>query len=397
MNEDSKKKNARPSKSAGLTSFIKKGDLKDSPGFISTALPYNMGAGARQLDLFDELNEKDQALLKKSDEAYIIDRNGRRIAVTALEKKCIYALGVFISQYMEDEDLKTLIKDESVDKKLTKKEFSINVKDLANFIFHRGKTEQQDKIREILNTLASKRQVIELYSPDKKKRLVFEAPLIKLEESIRIENLDAPESDKIETNIIHVTFGSTFFWNMNKRYAYFPVRLFEIWHKKGSGTESNLFDVLLETLLYHRWHCITAYKSAKKNFDDELKSKGQNLPKEEYQKELQRRQENALTYRESLKDILDRVETKYSSYYRKGRLESDLQKAVDVLKGEYVNIITHYKKEETNSNIYLYFRYNVDYGRKETPFVPSNMLTTEVSDTSSEDKKSINEDAEKGK
>lgn len=345
-----------------LSSFIKK-SIGAGAGMISAALPYNMGASNWQPSLFDDLTPEHQIKLKKSDEVYIIDRQGRRVAVTPAEKRVIYALGIFISQNLSQEEIES-IKDNEAKVELTKKEFSIDVKELADLIYHRSKKEQQEKVKDILKTLSGKRQVMEFISTEKKQRMVIEAPMIRYEESILIEDLEAKAEDSIKYNVVNLTFGRIFFWNLQKRYAYFPVKLFEIWHSKKSGTESKLFDVLLETLLYHRWHCITAYKSAKSSLDKELKEKGQNIPKEEYNAILYKRRQNALTYRESLSSILSRVETQYTKHRRSARLQQNINDAIEVLKGPYVEIIDEYRQEETDHETYLYFKYNPKYGHE---------------------------------
>lgn len=358
-----------PKKDTNLKSFVQRpdGGSLDTSGYIPTALPYNLGAVSQQLNLFDGLDEIEKDKIESSDKYYLVDRRNRRIAISSIEKKVIYALGVFVADILKDDKLKSLVTDDKVDSALTSYQYSIDIKKFAKLIYHRSKTEQQEKLLSILDGLAGKYQAVQLEYNNGKK-VTISTPLIKIEEKVIVEDMNASIDDRLEKGLVKVSFGRLFFWNIHKRYAFFPTRLFEIWNKKGNGTETNLFDVLLDTLLYHRWHHISAYKTAESALKDELKAKGQKLPLEEYKKELYKRREIALTYRESLSSILDRVETKYVKSKKMPRFEKDLEKVITILKGEHVGIIADFRKEITPAETYLYFKYSLSYGHAALPF-----------------------------
>lgn len=92
-----------------LASYLSENKYFPDLGYVAASVPGNMGAAAVQLDLFSELSPKQQTELNKSDNAYMINRQGRRIVTTRVEKKLIYALSVWVSQYKDKPFFKNFV------------------------------------------------------------------------------------------------------------------------------------------------------------------------------------------------------------------------------------------------------------------------------------------------
>ena len=210
-----------------------------------------------------------------------------------------------------------------------------------------------------MEKLSDMRQVIKITRNGKTATIV--APLIHFGDTVVLSSEGKLEPDIMQVNII---FGKLFFIDFFKRYSCFPMRLFEIWNKKGSGTDSDLFDVLLETLLNHRWQHITAYNTAGKQLSAEIKRSGKDrLDKASFDKEVEKRKQAALYYREPMANILERTgKTYYIKQRKKGKLKEVLDSVGKALTGPYVGIIDYFHYDEKTGDLIM--RYNANYGNK---------------------------------
>ena len=343
-----------------LASYLSENKYFPDLGYVAASVPGNMGAAAVQLDLFSELSPKQQTELNKSDNAYMINRQGRRIVTTRVEKKLIYALSVWVSQYKDKPFFKNFVEQLHSEEKIKSNlEFPIDLKQFAKLMYGRNHPTQLQSIREILEKLSDMRQVIKITRNGKTATIV--APLIHFGDTVVLSSEGKLEPDIMQVNII---FGKLFFIDFFKRYSCFPMRLFEIWNKKGSGTDSDLFDVLLETLLNHRWQHITAYNTAGKQLSTEIKRSGKDrLDKASFDKEVEKRKQAALYYREPMANILERTgKTYYIKQRKKGKLKEVLDSVGKALTGPYVGIIDYFHYDEKTGDLIM--RYNANYGNK---------------------------------
>ena len=288
-------------------------------GTIPATLTSNI-ARPKDPSLFDEQlvpKEKREELLYQRGTRKYIDRAGKPTYLTGTQTKIVCAIAHLVSQdlpYIQDEIKEiTLAKDRLRKggnpgiglgfKKL------INLKKLCKeYISTEGKAKSskvKDLYREIVE-ISQINQVFHFPNPDKnsqKKNLRLTAPFFTLGEGLEYE--DGEEGwvpDQIWLNLSYI-----FLWDAEN--AYFPIKksFFLEWRKRGSGTETELFNILLSDLMAkYPYKRMTA-----KNKTRLIDKTG--LSEEDIQKERERAREDGLKYTQNLSTLRDKIPTDYES------------------------------------------------------------------------------------
>lgn len=293
-------------------------------GRISNVLSTNI-AYKRTPDLFDteEIKNRDKYLeemekLRETDAMLCIDRRNKPVVLTSYQDRIVHALSYAISQEAEvSKDVKEKIKDPSRGgNKITR---VLNVTHLTSLIFESTRKRYKDIIIKELFNLARIRQVQTLGN------VRITAPLIMIDRTI--EDLSADKQSNLDA--IEIVFGSAFFYGLNNRYAVITPKLFEVWRKKGRGTE--LFNVLLSSILAVYW----SYKKAANDTEERMKKDKNNkrYTKKEMEEAVRVARRNAMIYELNVSYIKERVTTDYDSErVYKAKFWKDLTNAIEGFK-----------------------------------------------------------------
>lgn len=364
--KNSKETALKPVQTSLLSDFIKVSGLDGSTGRIASALPYNLGSVPRQLEIpFDSAESELVQGNNITGQASLTNSKGSKIVVTQKERKLILALACYISKYQNGRKYKDFVA------KLEKGEFPdsitlpVDIREIASILYQRTHPTQLREVTKTLNSLDGKKQIIELFDNNEKKYITFEGALIKILESVKVEDMTASDDDdnKIIYHKVNLHFGNIFFWNINKKFSMLNPRYFEISGKKGSGAESDIFDVLHETLITNFGSHLLRYKTAEQEYKTELKDKGQTVPKEVYFNEVRRRRNAALLYREKLDAVIDRAATDYRKQRQPKRLMKTIERALVVLRDE-IHVISSYEIRDTASGKWVYCIFDPEYMKK---------------------------------
>lgn len=324
-------------------------------GQISASLASGVSL-RREPTLFDNLEEDKRLAVIQSDKENYIDRRGKPIALTNGQTRLIYALSHYLSQYKTDPDIVEYMNSlESNPKKMPKKiERTLNLKDFCKLYYSsdgKARTRDLDSLRKELRTLSNVRQVLYFGGAEKKARLI--APLISVEEELE----DLTPDKSLNMDLANIRFSPIFLFKMTKEYLPYSRELFRIWGKNGNGTRTELFSVLISDLgskfPYKRQTALTeAHKIRRTDF----------ATKEEYLSAVKKARRKALTYRQNIYTLLERVTTDYSSTRQyKSKLKSDLESALNTIKDE-IGIITEWKLTNSkNGDPALEVVFNPDY------------------------------------
>lgn len=283
--------------------------------------------------LFDgeEIAERENRI-RKEQAMYKMERHGKPVYLSSNDIRLTCALSSSINIY--DEDVREQIEwTEAVEEagRMTAQLQScmpnpiartIPLKEIAMLMYDRAKKEQIEKVRAGIRRLQEITQVQTLGKAEVK----ISAPL--LQRDFSIEDLSKEERGLDYERVI---FGRIFFWNMAKRFAYLSPKIFKIWGKRGSGTETELFGALISTILSichaHQQAAIEARRRLKQEF------KEVQMSDKEKEEEMNSAIKEALTYRERFAYLKDRVCTDYTTtkQYR-SKFRTDLLKAIEALK-----------------------------------------------------------------
>ena len=329
---------------------------KDETGIIAVSLTSNIAA-RREPTLFDTIDES--AALQATDEKHLIDRDGKPIYLTYYQNKVIYALSLFMSQSKDSEEIKTFVsKINSGEPPRSRITLPISITELTKIVEVDGKARarQKEKIIKELHTLAEVKQVQTFFRKGAAEDKVrFTASLISITEQME----DLSPDKRMDADFICVTFGSIFFYELYTKYAVIKPSLFRIWGRAGTGTDTELFNVLLANLLAkysaHRIAALQAVKNIKK---------GKYKTEESYFAARTRAQENALTYSEMAHTLRSRVTTDYQSTRKqRGDFKIHLQNAINAL--VEIGLITKAKITSTATGDRIDFVFNIDYDKNE--------------------------------
>ena len=334
-------------------------------GTIAVALVNNIAA-RRESNLFEALEQdKDEKVrdkvpvLRAMDSKHLVNREGKPVSLTSFQNKIVYALSLFVSQERNSDEIQLFIKKVNAGKfPKTTPILPISITELTKIVYQDGtaRARQKEKVLEELRELAEVNQVqtfVKRDAAEDKVRLI--APLIRLME--QVEDL-SPEK-RMNADFICISFGTIFFYEVYTRYAVIKPSLFRIWGKRGSGTETELFNVLLADLLAkysaHRIAALQAVKSIKQ---------GKYKTEASYFAARTKAQENALTYSEMAHTLRSRVTTDYESTRKqKADFKKHLQNAIEAL--EEIGLITRAKITSTPTGDRLDFVFNIDYDKNE--------------------------------
>lgn len=330
-------------------------------GSITVALASTISA-YKEPTLFDEL-EKDEDLqaLVAMDKKHLVNREGKPTYLTRYQNKIIYVLSLFMSQSKEDEEIRAYVKKlnagEAPKSTIT---LPISITELTKLVELDGKARarQKEKVLDELKALAEIRQVqMFMVNGSKDGKLRYIAPLIQIQEQLE----DLSPDKQLNADFVRVSFGSIFFYELYNKYAVIKPSLFRIWGKAGSGTDTELFNILLSDLLAkysgHRIAAIRAVKEVEKNAK-KYKSE------ESYKAAKEKAQRDALTYSEYTYNLRRRIATDYESLrsYR-ARFKEHLKNAINALLN--YGLITEARFTNTDKGERIDFVFNMDYDKNE--------------------------------
>ena len=301
-------------------------------GRISNALTKQIAYEANPT-LFDTLEEQER------DRLLLAERKFKPLALSQLGEKIVYALSYAVSQDMENEDIKAKIADLQSNLMggrgvaITR---SLSIPDLAYFLFKSRKQYYIDAIAEELYTISTTPQVFifETEINGKKKKFQYMGTLLKAD---ILKDLN-PEVER-DLSAVNITFGKSFFFGLNNRYANLTPRLFEAWRKNGRATE--LYGILQSHLITIYWGFKAAADKAEARVRKSKEYKAL-TSQEERDRLLRGERLKHMTYEVNVDNILSRVGRDYTSkkqYWTKFR--NDLQRAIEgyieaglIIKGE---------------------------------------------------------------
>lgn len=307
-----------------------------SSGKISNALS-KVIIYERTPSIFDtkEIQQRDKELkelhkLKEQDAKLCIDRKDKPVYLTYAQTRTLYALSYAISQVNEP-DVKEKIANPF--KKGISISRTLDIHALTKFLNNGKNRESARKILlKSLFDLSHIRQVQIIHIGGEPYKIT--APFIHIDETL--EQLEKDGG----VHLVNVTFGSTFFAGLDKRFAHIPPKLFEVWGKKGRQTE--LFSILLSSLLNVYWYFRKAADNAEARVKEEI-DKVKRISEEEYREKIKSARQEALRYEVNSETLKKRLTTDYDSDRRyNAKFKKDLQNAVeglieaDLLRGYYI-------------------------------------------------------------
>lgn len=316
---------------------------KGGSGYTATALMKNY-ASPRDLTIFDgeEIAER-ELRIRTEITRYGMERRGKPVFLTPSDTKLSLYLSTCLNTH--DPDIAEFIRWTERAEEFGLKEAgnapnpiarTFSLRELAKAMYKRSKKAQIEQIREGLKRLRETEQTMHLGQ----KNVRIKSSLIMREYAV--EDLSPEERGLDEERIV---FGTIFLWNMKKRFAYISPKAWEVWGRRGSGTENQLFSILFSTLHSLCFnHQLTAIK-ARKNLRIELNSdEYKDLSKEEknklYQERVEDRVKEALTHKENISYLKSRIPTDYDSDRRyKSKFIKDFNAAIEALKE--IGIITY--------------------------------------------------------
>ena len=325
-------------------------------------------ASERLPELFDapEITKRDMdanewASVLISDRSMGIDRKGKPVYLQGYQYRIIHALSYALSLQEEAEDIRAKI--EAPFKQGSTITRFVDVTSLSKLIFNSSRKRNKEAIIRELFALSHIRQYMVVEYNGHKVRL--SVPLLNI--GAAIEDLSTEKQDDLDR--IEVTFGSVFFVGLKNRYAVLTPKVFDVWRKSGRGTE--LFSVLLDSLLaaYHGY--MIAANEAEKRVKNECKGMGVSIA--ERDKEVREARRKALTYELNVSTIKNRVTTDYDGNQNmKRKFWADLQNAIGGFKE--LGLIDEAKVSKgAKGQEKVYFVLSEDY-QKPKEAVKSNLL-----------------------
>ena len=317
-------------------------------GKISNTLSNNIAA-CKDPDLFDTLPDKGEAI-KATDEANLIDRKGKGVVLSKRQLKLIEALSHFITHNLEnDPEVRGAI--EAIKENRRAKAASvtrpISITELTKFVELDGlaRAKQKQMVIDDLKKIAELRQV-QVYNWNGKK-FSMSSPLIMIGEIVE----DLTPDKELNLDFMNITYPAIFFYGLDKKFSVTKPEFFRIWGKKGSGTDTDLFNMLfydLKSRYSYYWSAAMKAKGEKK--------RGAALRK-------------AATYEEYAYNIRKRCTKDYeSSRKQKADFTTDLLNALNALR-DHVGIISEYEILDKPQGRLVRFIFNLDFIKE--PEIPA--------------------------
>lgn len=302
-------------------------------GRISVAMAANLSA-PKEPSLFDGIPEEDRGGYLISGTSGLIRGNGKPIHLSNTEHKLLNALTFFITQYIEDDDIKAYmsILETGVVPKQKYINRYISVTDICKFINNNSSRERERKaVFKSLKSLSTTYQIQQFSSRDKSRKVMMSEPLLILGGKASAYELEGKKSfeDKIE-----VLFGPLFFHEVANKYSFITPRLFEVWGRE-KGTNLDIFPIILSDLNAKYRQYYIAAQNAKKSAENEFKEMRMHKGKgaEELKAHIARKQRAALTYESKVETIKSKVSTDYDSTRQyKAKFWKDIQLCNEALK-----------------------------------------------------------------
>lgn len=326
--------------------------------------------------------EKDE---KGENKVTYVDKEGKNILLSNRQAKMVYVLSYSITQHLEDEDIANHI--ESIEKrdkngKPIAKNFdiqrTIDTRELALLFCKSARESDIAEAYKTLKELKEIKQVQRLFYKDrdgKESTYTYKVPLILLGAEGWIKTAEPTDNNNqskgkrgakrkqiFEDGFlakIDVRFSNLFFQKVTSNFAYLSPKLFDVWGKRGNGTETELFPILLSELgAKFPGHYIAARRAADEVWKDN------SIPKKDKGKIVAQRQKKELTYAIWTETIKSKVTTNYSGT-RKMKIQffKHLEQVIKVL--VEVGLITNetkvdkaHKDPQKGYKVSFVFNYN---------------------------------------
>lgn len=376
-------------------------DKKDAhKGFsfkTSLSLIENVISKKEERDLFSEMETDGELAVTSASQEYT-DRKGKRVNLSPFQTKLVMAFSQVVDTILEEDGTKEYIKSlpvkieeretyESEDKKRLKRRLPnsvravIDVPELTRLIYSTrdigGK--QTDKVKKEIKNLSEVSQVFK-FRDERGGTLTIEAPLITLGKKVTYKTKSGVE----KFNKIEVFFEDVFVYEINEKFSLSPITILQLWNETGVQTE--LFTMLLYLLIGVRGNYI---KNTKKivaaRRKELLKDKRE---AQDIERELAELRERELTYKEGIRSLLERIDSK--KYYVKGKylnatkIKADLTQAKDALLKMGI-ISKYYESTGTTGDIVCNFVFNENWLTEEADKLkslpPSEQGESEEQDT----------------
>lgn len=289
---------------------------------LSRAIAYE-----RTPSIFDtkEMADRDKALmaeLETIDRKLSIERRNKPVYLSTYEARTLLALSYAISQEAEiNPELKKKITNPfKADNPVRR---PVNVTAVSQLLFGSIRKRCKENVIKALFGLGEVRQVQIIGTGDNQVKIT--APFIMIGKTA--EDLSPEKRNNLDE--VEVYFGGAFFSELNNRYAIITPRLFEVWEKKGRGTQ--LFQTLLNHLLSIYW----GYREAAIQTDKRLRKEEENksLPPQELEEKIRTARREAMTYELNVSKFKNQIATDYDSKrsYR-AKFITDFKSAIEGLK-----------------------------------------------------------------
>ena len=171
-------------------------------------------------------------------------------------------------------------------------------------------------------------------------------------------------------NSVNVTFGRAFFQDLNL-FAYVPQNLITEWGKDGTGTQNEVFPLLLNELLFlypqYRYY---AGKAKGVATNEARKDK---LTREQRETLVEERVERTLTGEVKLATIDERLGGAYFKKRNYNKLKGYVDDAMRFFK-DNIGLITKYYFTGKTKDLKIYFVFNTKYGSKAALPAPEEPL-----------------------
>ena len=331
--------------------------LTGETGVISVALTSGIASQKmKEPTLFEGLEDTEIQTIKEVDSRHLVDRGGKPIALTRYQNKVVFALALFMSQHREEEEIQKYVEKLNTGRQPKNRiTLPISITEFTKVVEPDGKARarQKEKVLEELKALSEIRQVQTFSVNNGAHQVRLTSPIIQIVEQLE----DLSPDRELNADFVNIMFGSIFFAELYTKYAVIKPELFRIWGTSGSGTDTELFNVLLSDLLSkYSFHRIAALRAEK-----ELK-RGKYKTDASYFAAVNKVRKNALTYREYAHTLRSRVATDYeSSRKQKADFKIHLQAAIGAL--VKIGLITEATMVEADKGIRIDFVFNIDYDK----------------------------------
>lgn len=299
---------------------------------------------------------------------------GRKVNLTKKQVKLIAALASYLSPHLQDKTFRDIVENyKGGDLPLR---YAVRLY-ISNFVKEYVSTEGKAKTEEIKKTLLELKKLSKIRASivygDKGERglsLRGNKFLFTIDEDLSFDFSEADETNNRKSQeekerereelrkveFVTIVFNPIFWYELTKRYSVLKKSIFRVWGTKGSGTDTELFAILLFRLLGVYMYKTISYYNADKKID-KRKYQGDRYKKKKIEEQI-----NALKYEVSVEEIKESIPTKdYSSDRRyKSLFWKDLDGACKVYENPtYCGVITRYEADKKEGKIIFYI--NPDY------------------------------------